>query len=74
MHSFTVTYSLVWVVSFAPHYVFNQHKECYNLRTGKRLKKVKQGGSIGYNIKGKFHSLTALRKHLTKPKEEECPF
>jgi len=74
MHTFTVTYAIKYVIRFAPNYVFNQHKECYNLKTGRRIKKVVQGRSIGYNIKGKFHSLTSLRKHLIKPKEEECPF
>lgn len=74
MHSFTVTYSIKYLVSFAPHYVFNQYKECHNLKTGRRIKKVRQGGSIGYNIKGKFYSLTKLRNYLAKPKEEICPF
>lgn len=29
---------------------------------------------IGYNINGKFYSLTKLRKHLIKPKQNETPF
>lgn len=74
MHTFTVTYSIKYVVDFADHYVFNQHRECYNLRTGRRLKKVRKGGSIGYVIKGKFYSLTKLRTYLAKPKKEICPF
>ena len=74
MHSFTVTYAIKYEVGFAPEYVFNKHKECYNLKTGRRIKKVVQGRSIGYNIKGKFYSLTRLRVHLRKPQKEECPF
>jgi hypothetical protein len=74
MHTFTVTYSIKYVIDFADHYVFNKHRECYNLRTGRRLKKVRKGGSIGYVIKGKFYSLTALRRHLIKPKDSDCPF
>lgn len=74
MHSFTVTYAIKYVIAFAPEYVFNKHKECYNLKTGRRIKKVMQGRSIGYNIKGKFYSLTRLRSHLQKPQKEECPF
>lgn len=74
MHSFTVTYAIKYVIDFAPEYVFNKHKECYNLKTGRRIKKVMQGRSIGYNIKGKFYSLTRLRNHLQKPQNEECPF
>lgn len=74
MHTFTVTYAIKYQIDFADHYVFNQHKECYNLKTCRRIKKVMQGRSIGYNIKGKFYSLTKLRNHLSKPQEEECPF
>ena len=74
MNSFTVTYHIKYVIDFAPHYAFNQHKECYNTRTGRRIKKVVQGGSIGYNIQGKFYSLTRLRSHLIKPQKETCPF
>lgn len=72
--TFEVEYEIISWVSFADHYVFNQHRECYNLRTGKRIKKTRQGGSIGYNIKGKFYSLTRLRPYLQKPKKESCPF
>lgn len=74
MNSFTVTYSIKYVIDFADYYVFNQYKECYNLKTRRRIKKVKKGGSIGYVIKSKFYSLTSLRKHLVKPKNETCPF
>lgn len=74
MNTFSVTYSIKYVISFADYYVFNQYKECYNLRTNRRIKKVRKGGSIGYVIKGKFYSLTTLRKYLAKPKKEECPF
>jgi len=74
MHSFTVSYAIKYVVSFADHYVFNQHKEMYNTRTGRRIKKVVQGRSIGYNIQGRFYSLKKLRPYLTKPKKQLCPF
>lgn len=74
MHTFTVTYAIKYVIDFADYYAFNHHKELYNLQTGRRIKKVMQGRSIGYNIKGKFYSLTRLRKHLVKPKVEDCPF
>ena len=74
MNSFSVTYAIKYEIDFANHYVFNQHKECYNLKTGRRIKKVVQGRCIGYNIQGKFYSLTKLRNHLVKTKKESCPF
>jgi hypothetical protein len=39
-----------------------------NLKRGKLVKKVYNSGCIGFNIKGKFYSLTRLRECL-----EEIP-
>jgi hypothetical protein len=74
MKTFTVTYNVVYELSIAPHYVWNEHNECYNLRTGKRLKQVVKGSCLGYNIKGKFMSLKKLRPLLRKPKINKLPF
>jgi hypothetical protein len=38
------------------------------------LKQVLKNACIGYNIRGKFYSLTKLRKHLVKPKQIDLPF
>lgn len=43
---------------------FFQNDECF--KSGKRLKLIKCGGSVGYKINGKFRSLTWL-KHNRKP-------
>jgi hypothetical protein len=45
-----------------------------NTKTGKILKQVIKGGSIGYVIKGKFYSLARLRQHLVKIEKQDCPF
>jgi hypothetical protein len=74
MHSFTITYTIKYVIDFAPNYAFNQYKEMYNLKTGRRKKKVSNNGTIGYIIDGKFYSLNQLRPHLIKPKKNNCPF
>lgn len=74
MNTFTVTYTIKYVIDFADHYVFNKHKECYNLKSGRRIKKIYNNGSIGYSINGKFMSLKSLKPHLKKPKKEWCPF
>ena len=74
MHSFTVTYTIKYKISFAKHYVFNEHKQCFNLRTGRFIKRVLVGGSIGYIIDGKFKSLVFLRKNLEKPEKQVLPF
>ncbi len=66
MKTFTITYHIKFTIDFAPHYVFNKHKELFNLKTERKIKQVMVGGSIGYVINGKFYSLTYLKKHLSK--------
>lgn len=74
MHTFTVTYTITFVIDFAPHYAFNKYRELYNIQTGRKLKKISNNGTLGYKIQGKFYSLKRLRKHLVKPKNEQLPF
>ena len=57
MHTFSVTYTVLFQIDFETNYVFNEHRECFNLKSGRRIKKVTKNGMIGYNIKGKFYSL-----------------
>ena len=70
-------------LSFAPNYKFQITNEinvfveckCFNSKTNREIKQVYNSGSIGYNIKGKFHSLKSLKSKLEKiPKKEYCPF
>jgi len=63
-------------LDFAPHYVFTiNHKLLVNLQSGKVIKQIMKGGSIGYVISGKFYSLTKLRENLEViPKKEKKPF
>ena len=74
MHTFTVTYTVLFQIDFATNYVFNKYKECFNLKSGRRIKKVTKNGMIGYNVKGKFYSLKKLRTHLIKPVKQNTPF
>jgi hypothetical protein len=74
MHTFTVTYTVKYEIDFAPNYVFNEKNECWNLKTGRKIKKVTKNGMIGYSIKGKFFSLKKLRGHLVKTTKESLPF
>lgn len=74
MNSFTVTYTIKYKIAFATEYVFNQFNDCYNLKTGRKIKKVYNNGCLGYSIKGNFYSLVKLRPYLIKPKKEQLPF
>ena len=72
MNSFSATYSYKYRVDFAKEYVFAGTR-CYNLKTGRWIKKVVHGYTIGFNIKGVFYSLAYLRAHLVK-EETRVPF
>lgn len=74
MSSITVNYTLIWCLDFADNYQWTKCGKCFNVKTNKQLKKVYNNGCIGYNINGKFKSLTYLRKHLIKIKTNLLPF
>ena len=75
MSTISITYTCKYCISFAPNYVFTICGICYNTQTQRPIKKIIKGGSIGYNIKGRFYTLAALKKQLTKIKKGEyIPF
>jgi len=66
MRYISITYTLVWYLDFAPEYGWTKCGKCFNLKRQTQLRQVMQGGSIGYNIRGKFYSAERLRKKLVK--------
>ena len=71
----TLTFSYKWMLDFDKDFVFlEKYNFLVNLKTGKILKQVTKGGSIGYVIKGKFYTLTKLRGCLVKVESNETPF
>jgi hypothetical protein len=74
MRTISITYTVKYELDFAPEYVWVDDKLCFNSKTGRKIKQVYKNGMIGYNIKGKFYSLTRLRKHLVKPEITKLPF
>ena len=74
MNTISITYPLIFEVSFAPHYKFTKCKKLINCRRAKEVKKIMNGGSIGYCIESKFYSLKNLRKYLQKIKIQDMPF
>ncbi len=70
----STTYDVIWQVKEHSHYKFTKDGICINSKRNKIVKRVKNGGSIGYCISGKFYSLTSLRNELEKIVNIECPF
>ncbi len=75
MIEFSVTYKSKYRLKSNPNYVFSTCGLCFNLRSGKLVKQITKGYTIGYLIDSKFKSLLVLKKELEIiPKKEYCPF
>lgn len=73
--SISNTYVLKWQLKDATNYKWSKCGKCFNTQTGREIKKILCGRSIGYCIKGKFKSINTLRKKLELiPKENYLPF
>jgi hypothetical protein len=75
MNYISITYTLIYHLSFATNYQWTKDGKCFNVKTGKQIKQVYNSGCIGYSICGKFYSLKYLKTKLEKIKnKEKLPF
>ena len=74
MNSISITYTIKFELDFASNYKWLNNNQCYNIKSGRIIKQVLCGGSIGYIINGKFKSLFHLKKCLQKPSKNILPF
>ncbi len=75
MIEFSVTYKAKYRLKNNPNYVFSTCKLCFNLKTGRLVKQITKGYTIGYLIDGKFKSLLQLKTELEIiPKKQFIPF
>jgi hypothetical protein len=61
-------------LKFAINYLFTTCGLCYNINTGRLLEQKNNASCIGYNIQGKFKSLTFLRTQLEEIPKQKTPF
>lgn len=61
-----IIYAFVFRIKFAPEYQITKSGECFNLKSGKKVRQVINSRCIGYNIRGRFYSLKYLRKQLVR--------
>lgn len=73
-NTISINYSAKWIIKDYDKYVVTKCGKVINIQRGKELKRVVKGYSIGYNIAGKFVTLTNLRKQLVKIDDVYCPF
>ena len=65
----TVNLNCKWTIKDNENYVFSDEpKLLININTGKVVNQIIKSSCIGYNINGKFYSLTKLKTMLTKIK------
>lgn len=74
MPTITVNYTCKYRLKFAPNYWFTTGGLCYNSLTGRLLEQKNNSSCIGYNIQGKFKSLTYLRTQLEEIPKQQTPF
>jgi len=74
MITISKNYDLIWHIDFANEYQFTKCKKLINTHRCIEVRKIVNGGSIGYCIRGKFYSLTYLRTHLQKITKQQIPF
>jgi hypothetical protein len=55
-------------------YYFTKDGICINVKRGKIVKRVLNGGSYGYCLNGKFETLKSIRNKLNKVEKNKCPF
>ena len=67
------TYNCKWQIKGMPEYQFAE-KKLFNVQRGKEIKKCLNGYTIGYNLRGKFYSLAAIKSMVEKVEEIQCPF
>ena len=74
----TISISNSYVLKFSlkdnPQYAWSKCGKCFNIKTGREIRKVICGRSVGYCINGGFKSLNTLRKQLVKIEDTKCPF
>ena len=74
MERTSITYDLKWQLKHLPYYKWTVCGKLINMRTGRRIKKTLNGGSVGYWIASKFYTLKSLRGQLEKIPKNNCPF
>jgi len=70
----SITYSLKWQIKGFENYKVSPCGKIFNMLRNKEVKRVRNGGSIGFWIKDNFFTLSELRKKLELIKETDCPF
>ena len=70
----STTYSLKYQIKGHEYYKVSPCGKVFNCKRGKQIKRVLNGGSVGYWIADKFYTLKQLRTKLEIIKCTKLPF
>ncbi len=73
MISITATYDCKYQIKGMPEYQFAK-KKLFNVQRGKEIKKVLNGYTVGYNLRGKFYSMQSIKTMIEPVEKFICPF
>lgn len=62
MNGISIYYTFTHTFKYDTNYCWSENGELFNTKTGKEVKKVYNGGCLGYWINRKFYSQTKLNK------------
>jgi len=74
MNWISISYDLIWEFKDYPNYKVSKCGKVFNMKTNRKIKKVVNGRSIGFWIKGKFITLNNSRKLIRKIEKLDMPF
>lgn len=75
MTTITTKVACIWRLKNANYYLFSKDGRCFNAKTGNEIQQSYNSRCIGFYIKGKFRSLSSIRKDLERiPQKEKLPF
>jgi hypothetical protein len=67
-------YSLKWRYKLDHKYQWSECGVLINVKSGRVVRKILNGGSVGYCINGRFISAKKLRSEIELIIKEDCPF
>ena len=73
MLTISTTYDCKYQVKGMTEYKFAK-KKLFNTQRGKEIKKVLNGYTIGYNLRGKFYSMQRIKTMIEPVEKNICPF
>ena len=75
MITITIEVACIWRLKDANNYLFSKEGRCFNVKTGNEIQQSYNSRCIGFYIKGKFRSLSKIKKCLEViPQNEKLPF